>query len=226
MKHLSNDLHQMIEEGYINAIKHPESDLWIYNYTPKTQYEKYWNDLTLACRGRVLDKDLNKVAVPFKKFFNWEEHQTEGMPSIPDEPFEVFEKMDGSLGILYWLNDKPMICTRKSFESSQALLASDWLHTRYKDSIKHLQKGKTYLFEIIYPENKIVVDYGSKTGLFLLGIIDNKSEKDLPLESLGFPVVNRFDGIKDIQQLKALNTPNSEGFVLKFPVSNRIGGML
>jgi len=222
MKHLSTDLPRMIDEGYIKAVKHPESDLWIYNYTPKTQYEKYWNDLTLSCRGRVLDKDFNKIAVPFKKFFNWEEHRADHMPDVPQEPFEVFEKMDGSLGILYWLNDKPMICTRSSFASQQAFLASDWLHTRYKDSIKHLQKGKTYLFEIIYPENKIVVDYGSKTGLFLLGIVDNKSEKDLPLEDIGFPIVNRFDGITDIQQLKSLNLSNSEGFVLKFQNGFRV----
>jgi len=222
MKHLSTDLQRMIDEGYIKAVKHPESDLWIYNYTPKTQYEKYWNDVTLSCRGRVLDQDFNNIAVPFKKFFNWEEHQADHMPNIPQEPFEVFEKMDGSLGILYWLNDKPMICTRSSFASQQALTASDWLHTRYKEAIKHLQKGKTYLFEIIYPANKIVVDYGSKTGLFLLGIIDNKSEADLPLENIGFPVVSRFDGIKDIQQLKELNLTNSEGFVLKFQSGFRV----
>ena len=222
MQHEADALHRIIDQGYVKSVKHPEADLWIYNYTPKTQYERYWNDITLACRGSVLDKDFNKIAVPFKKFFNWEEHQADHMPNLPNEPFEVFEKMDGSLGILYWLQDKPMICTRKSFDSKQALMASEWLHTRYQDAIPHLQKGRTYLFEIIYPENKVVVDYGSKTGLFLLGIIDNASEKDLPLEDIGFPIVNRFDGIQDIQQLKNLNTPNSEGFVLKFQSGFRV----
>ena len=37
--------------------------------------------------------------------------------------------------------------------------------------------GKTYLFEIIYPENRIVVDYGDYKGLVLIDVIDNETGK-------------------------------------------------
>lgn len=36
--------------------------------------------------------------------------------------------------------------------------------------------------EIVYPENRIVVDYGKDRKLWLIGIRDNASGNDLPLE--------------------------------------------
>jgi hypothetical protein len=37
---------KLIDEGYISERKHPVYDYWIYNYTAKTQYERYWNTET------------------------------------------------------------------------------------------------------------------------------------------------------------------------------------
>jgi RNA ligase len=42
--------------------------------------------------------------------------------------------MDGSLGILYWIKDKPFVATRGSFESDQAVKATKILHERYQDA--------------------------------------------------------------------------------------------
>ena len=36
---------QLIKDGYISERKHPECDYFIYNYTQKTQYEQFWNEL-------------------------------------------------------------------------------------------------------------------------------------------------------------------------------------
>jgi RNA ligase len=58
---------QLIEDGYLMCQKHPTEDLWIYNYTAKCQYERIWCDITLSCRGRIIDKDGQVVAVPFRK---------------------------------------------------------------------------------------------------------------------------------------------------------------
>lgn len=210
---------KLIDEGYLMTAKHPNADLWLYNYTAKTQYEKAWNSITLSCRGLILDQNGQVVARPFPKFFNIEEHQTE---DIPNMSFEVFEKMDGSLGILYWLDNKPFICTRGSFVSEQAQKATEWLYYKYADCIPKLQKDVTYLFEIIYPENKIVVDYGDIQDLFLLALIDNKTGKDLPLKNIGFPIVKRYDGVSDLKELKQRNIPNAEGYVLKFQNGFRV----
>lgn len=47
------ELQQLITDRYVNVQRHPTADLFIYNYTPKTQYERFWNETTLACRDIV-----------------------------------------------------------------------------------------------------------------------------------------------------------------------------
>jgi RNA ligase len=209
----------LIEQKYISVQKHPAGELYIYNYTPKAQFEKLWDEITLQCRGLILDAGGAIVARPFPKFFNLEEH---ALHEIPHEPFEVYEKMDGSLGILYWLHYQPYIATRGSFDSEQARKATQLLQHRYTDTLPFLQKDKTYLFEIIYPGNRIVVDYGQREELVLLAIIDTQTGQDLPLADIGFPLVKRYDGIRDIKALKGLVEDNREGFVLKFESGFRV----
>jgi len=111
-------LNEMIESKMVRVQRHPYANLWIYNYTEHAQFSRTWNEVTLMCRGLILDENFNIVARPFPKFFNKEE-LSEG--DIPNLPFDVFEKMDGSLGIMYWVDGVPYIATRGSFESEQAL---------------------------------------------------------------------------------------------------------
>ncbi len=208
-------LNEMIEKGYVSVQKHPEEELYIYNYTRQAQYDWIWNEITLKCRGLILDGKGNIISNPFEKFFNIEELDNKEQ-KIPNEPFEVYEKMDGSLGILYWIGNEPFIATRGSFISEQAIEAEEILLKKYKNTFDKLDKSKTYLFEIIYPQNRIVVDYGDRRDLILLAIRDTKTGKDLPLEDIGFPLVKRYDGLNDFRKLKELEEDNKEGFVIKF----------
>jgi len=212
-------LQQMIDERLVSVQKHPGADLFIYNYTNKAQYDRVWNEITLQSRGLILDAGLKIVARPFKKFFNLEEHPAD---EIPDEPFETFEKIDGSLGILYWLNDKPNIATRGSFTSDQAVRATKTLNEKYAHTFEKLERNATYLFEIIYPENRIVVDYGDTDDLIMLAVIANNTGLDLPLPDIGFPIVKKYDGINDLKQIKTLEEENKEGFVIKFKSGLRV----
>lgn len=212
-------LQLMIQDKYISVQKHPKSDLYIYNYTPLTQYSRYWNEITLNCRGLILDKHYNPISRPFAKFFNLEEHD---LTDIPNEPFEVYTKLDGSLGILYWLEGQPRIATRGSFTSQQALMGTQILYQKYHNIFGALKPTYTYLFEIIYPENRIVVDYGDTKDLMLLAIRETATGQELSLEDIGFPLVERYDGIKDINLLKSLEQPNQEGWVIKFQSGFRI----
>jgi RNA ligase len=141
---------------------------------------------------------------------------------VPHEPFEVYEKMDGSLGIVYWVKDQAYIASRGSFDSEQARRATHLLHTQYAATLPLLQKQNTYLLEIIYPENRIVVDYGPTEQLVLLAVIDTPTGRDLPLENIGFPLVTRYDGLTDLKALKNLALNNREGFVLKFESGFRV----
>lgn len=212
-------LNQLIADDYIKVNKHPSADLYIYNYSPKAQYDRVWNEWTLACRGLIMDADFNIVARPFAKFFNLEELVNE---PIPNESFEVYEKMDGSLGILYWIGSQSYIATRGSFVSEQAMVATEILRTQYADIIPLLDKSKTFLFEIIYPENRIVVHYGDERKLVLLAVIDTASGNEYPLDDIGFEIVKKYDGLNDLQKLKALEENNREGFVVKFTSGYRL----
>lgn len=208
----------LIEEGYLMVNDHPSLPLRIYNYTRKTQFEKYWNEYTLLSRGLVLDFDYNVIAFPFKKFFNYEEHKPE---EIPNMEYDVYDKMDGSLGILFNYGLNWHIVTRGSFVSDQAIKAKEILK---KYDLTNMYDGFTYLFEIIYPENRIVVDYGTDEKLVLLGMINNDDGMEVPYllmnehnekNGMYFPVVKRYDSAS-IQELKARNVLNEEGYVLKF----------
>lgn len=209
----------MIEEEFIKVQKHPEAELYIYNYSPKTQYEREWNECTLACRGLITDGEMRIVARPFQKFFNLEELEN-FQPEISS--FEVYEKLDGSLGILYWREGNPYIATRGSFSSEQALAANEMLYSQYAHAIARLNPDYTYLFEIIYPENRIVVNYDDEKSLTLLAVIETQTGRDLPLEPIGFPLVKKYDGITDVWILKQLEENNREGFVVKFPDGFRL----
>ena len=216
-------LQQALTDGFVKVQKHPHHELFIYNYTPKAQYEKWWNEITLSCRGLILDGAYNIIARPFKKFFNWGEMPDQELPATP---FEVYEKMDGSLGILYWVNDKPFIATRGSFASPQAVMATQLLQQQYAAAIPQLDKTKTYLFEIIYPENRIVLNYGSEKTLYLLAVVDTQTgaepEPPAAYAHLGFPVVKAYDGIQDVAELLKLEEDNREGFVIRFETGLRL----
>ena len=213
-------LDKLVGEGWLISQVHPTLDLTIYNYSQKTQYERMWNEETLSCRGLVLDSLGNVVARPFKKFFNLSEVEGE----IPDLPFEVFEKMDGSLGIFFWYNGNPIFASRGSFTSDQSKVG--WEILKGMD-YKNLKRGVTYLFEIIYPENRIVVDYGDTEKLVLLGAVETSTGEEIPYSGIGenlerFELVRKWSNKKSISELAKENDLIREGYVLRFSNGYRI----
>ena len=203
--------------GHLFTQKHPKLPLSIWNYTPEVQYGQLWDEITLQCRGLVTDDKGNVVARPFKKFFNMEENK-----HTSTSEFEVFEKMDGSLGIMFLYNGELVCATRGSFNSDQSKWMSKFAKENNYQNI--IAEGFTYLFEIIYPENRIVVDYGDQKRLVLLGIINTKTGEEVPYNELfeGFDVVKKYDGIKDYSTLKSLIDNNAEGFVVRFSNGDRM----
>ena len=212
-------LHQMIAQDYIKVNKHPNAELYIYNYTQFAQYDRVWNEVTLACRGLILNDTNEIIARPFPKFFNLGEPEAQ---ELPPTSFQVFDKLDGSLGILYWLDNKPYIASRGSFSSEQSDKANELLHQKYVDGIPNLNPSYTYLFEIIYPENRVVVDYGNEEKLVLIGIIETKTGIELPLVDIGFPLVKEYTNFSKIEELTQQQWDNHEGFVIRFENGYRV----
>ena len=210
-------LNKYHNDGLLYKQTHPTFPLTIWNYTPDVQYGGKWDDITLQCRGLVTDNEGNVVARPFKKFFNIEENK-----HTPTSEFEVFDKMDGSLGIMFKYNGEMVCATRGSFTSDQSKWMTEFaLKYNYQNIIVD---GFTYLFEIIYPENRIVVNYENQERLVLLGIINTESGEELPYNDLfeGFDVVKKYDGIRDYSELKGKVEQNSEGFVVRFSNGERM----
>jgi RNA ligase len=222
-----------IREGFVSVTQHPSQPLIIFNYTPRAAFAGAWGDGTLDyCRGLIVNQHSEEiVARPFKKFHNL---NTQSMPetmaeNLPPYLPEITVKMDGSLGI--WYDDgtpEGAIATRGSFTSPQALWATNWW--KLEANAAHRQNGLygpwkgywTPLFEIIYPENRIVVDYGSYSGLTCIGGVDINTGLDVPRKDiahvLGDLLVNQIHiSHKDmLPTLARFNMPNEEGYVASY----------
>jgi RNA ligase len=222
-------LMEMLDQGYVRHQVHPTLPLAILNYAEKAVYEKVWNEVTLQCRGLIYNRETREVvARPFPKFFNIGEHMQDGvLDFVPTDSFDVFEKVDGSLGILYWTPDGYAIATRGSFTSEQALMGTEILRNKYPNFDPC--PSCTYLFEIIYSSNRIVVDYGDMENLVLLDILETSTGKSTALDGAldcasawPGPVVHRFHFDSLDQVLKAPEVKNAEGFVIRFADGRRV----
>lgn len=212
---LKEVLDSYVEDGWLISQRHPVLPLTIYNYSQATQYEGYWDNVTLSCRGLVMTDDGEIVARPFKKFFNLEEGKHKPTPT-----FSVYEKVDGSLGILFWYQDQWILASRGSFTSDQAIKGWEILQ-RYP--YENLDKACTWMFEILYPENRIVVNYGDREDMILLGGILTNTDIEVKLHGTkledAFNVVKKYDfdiESNSLEELKELGWDNSEGFVIRF----------
>jgi RNA ligase len=213
------ELMNMMNQGYVRTQKHPQLPYVIHNYTAAVQYKNMWNDVTEQCRGLIVDSTTGQIiARPFRKFFNW------GQPGADialDAAVHVTDKADGSLGILYptpgLTRSGYSIATRGSFTSEQAIHATKMFNERYANRwLPH--PDYTFLFEIVYPGNRIVLDYGDRDDLFMLTAVNNISGWSIPRASFWskWPgiSVTEFEYRTLQEALEAPPRTNAEGLVI------------
>lgn len=216
-------LEQYLDNGLLIRRTHPNYPISIWNYSRKTEFEDRWDEITMMCRGLVTDDVSGYIlARPLRKFFNIKQI------SINDYPkeFEVYEKMDGYMIILFFAYDQWMVASRGSFISTQSLAAKNIL---YKNGYKNFDYRFTYLFEYVGPSNRIVINY-ENDELYLLTAINTHEDYELSYDMLYqvyksepfIKVVQRYEGFKDINRLKGLIKENHEGFVLRFIDDERV----
>lgn len=206
-----------LDAGLVRAQTHPALPLTIFNYSEKCAFAGMWSETTLACRGLIVDRSGRVVARPFTKFFN---HGQPGAPVIPlSAAVEVTDKADGSLGIIYPTPDGYAVATRGSFASGQAVRATQILRTRYADWAP--PADHTVLVEIIYPENRIVIDYEGMADLILLGAVHVPSGRTVPPAQVSWPgpVVETFSFTTFGEALAAPARANREGLVVHVPAT-------
>lgn len=203
---------------YINKQVHPTLGFEIYDYSQICQFDRFWNPATLAARGLIVDAaTLEVVSRPLGKFFN--HNEVDAPADLMSGAVVVTDKADGSMGISYPAADGGLnISTRGSFASEQAQHAT----ARYRE----LYHGKwepnpeyTYIWEIIYPTNRIVLNYGDLDDLILIARVHTASGVSEPASAASewlWRTVEAFtfDTFADV--LAAEPRENAEGFVVHF----------
>ena len=209
-------LRSAVDGGLVTDRRH--GDLRILNYTNKATYSEAWDEVTTLCRGLVVDSGGEVVARPFPKFFGVQEPHA---PMIPDDcAMHVTEKLDGSLGIAYRHGGETRITTRGRLDSPQGQQATEIWRERY--AAVRFGPDITPLFEVIYPENRILVDYGTTRDLVLLAVIDMGTGADLPLDAIDWPgpvaADRRFGSIGEVVAHTEGDSDGvlAEGFVVRF----------
>ena len=219
---LYKGLMKHVKAGNINVQR--EDGLEIFSYSKSCVYDGAWDKFTLMARGLILCPKKKKIiALTFPKFFNFGEVSTK----LPDLPFTVNEKVDGSLGLCYFYEDKWHVATKGSFQSEQAVWATNWLN--FNVALGQLDTNLTYLTEIIYHQNKIVVSY-SFEGLVLLGGYDlttglevfNAANNWYATYGCKQPKPYYYDSLDDILKVAETLDVNNEGFVVRFSNGYRI----
>jgi RNA ligase len=208
-------LRTLIDDKLVSCRPHPSLPLNIYNYTAKAQHMPLveWSEPMQDCRGLILAHDGEIIGRPFRKFWNYEQVADQ----IPHgENFIVWEKLDGSLGIVYYYAGERVVATRGSFESDQAKWFAAWLNRTHPH---FYPDGTTYLFEILYPENRIVVDYGARAEAVLLSVMSDDGVDLWPVFDgcTRFRKAQRFDGLAHFAEVNSRpEFAGMEGFVVQW----------
>ena len=184
------------------------------------------NDMVKECRGIILERNTWKVICrPFDKFFNLGE--TEAY-SVDFSKSYIMEKVDASLIKVYFY-DEWRVATNGTIDASDATITSNEKVTfkdlffdiisreRFDKLTSKFNKNFTYLFELVHPLSRVIVNYGDKKELVLLGVRTNSNGKDFDIfhplfqeiikdqifsfSHIRFPKIYKIDNVKDMSEL-------------------------
>ena len=226
--YLIDGIEENVDLGYINK-QEDNLGLTLYNYSSSATYEQHWNLFTLISRGLIVDKSNKKIAaLPMMKFFNYGEVGIMGAGESGD--IVATDKMDGSCISIYYhpyLN-KWKCATRGSFNSDQAQWAENWLYANV-DMTRMDGVIRTYICEVIYSENKIVIDYDFEGLVLLTGYYANGEEMghDTAINlanHMNMRVTKQklFANIDELLEEAKILDHQHEGWVLRFANGHRI----
>lgn len=167
------ELRKRVDKGLVVA--RPNGRLTIFDYTNHCMFERAWDEFTMQARGLILDDQGQIVARPWAKFFNLNERPETRLEALPSETPELSEKMDGSMIVVFHddVEKRWRATTRGCWDNPQTKYANGWL----EKNAQVLEPGKTYIFELVAPWNRLVIPY-AKEEMILLGIIETASGKD------------------------------------------------
>lgn len=208
-------------------------DLVLFNYT---QGLSECCDITNECRSLVLDVSDNAKAVRygFYRFYNYGEPNAATLGS----KLSTTEKIDGSLILVYYYNNRWRIGTRSSFEADKDKPNGDMevtsLREMYKQvrqyidtnglwSFDDLDKNCTYCFEFVSPDFPIIVPYNSVCLYFLMCRNNETLEEVQSDVNFIRPETYDFTDLKAIEEyVSKFNGLEFEGIVVMDENHNRV----
>lgn len=215
--------------GLLRGDRSDDGRLAIYTYTDQCVYESAWDEITRNSRGHIYDMQTGEcVAWPFPKFFNLGENQETQPENLPwDQPYEIYEKMDGWLGVLYRHEGTFKVASRGSFHSSGAVWATEFIQGL---DCSGLPNEATLCFEIIHPEHRIILDYGGQRTLIVLAGFNRHTGAEYPraavekwARAIGLPIVPLLThmSLEDLLRTQK-DRERFEGFVIRFCDGRRV----
>jgi len=168
------------------SVRYP--GLFMFKYARKVFYDALWNvsPYLLQCRGLVLDADWNVVVRPFTKIFNYQENSA-GLNWLDDEKVLVTKKVNGFMASLTNYKGTVLISTTGSLDSDFVDYSAKYLR---QIPVKMLKPHKTYMFEIVHPDDPHIIE--EPEGAHLLAVVDH----DSGLHSYKFDLENTMDDAK------------------------------
>lgn len=177
-------------------------------------------DIVKEARGIILrENDFQVVCFPFYKFFNVDETYAD---NIDWNNICVEEKIDGSL-IKVWFDGGMHISTNGMIDAFKAQINSLCRFNNFgelfvsqlnNEIISNMNTNNTYLFELVSPYTKVVVDY-PEIKIYHIGTRNNLTGKEIN-EDIGVdkPKVYSLKTELEIREA-AQNLPfNEEGYVV------------
>lgn len=220
---------EYVEKGLLRCDISDDQSLVVYTYTDSCTYDRAWDEITINSRGHVFDRKTGEcVARPFSKFFNLST-TPETMAEVLDwaSPFRVYEKYDGWLAVLYRQDGKFKISTRGSFHSLGAIAATKWIQTK---DLSFLPDEVTLCFELISPEQRIILNYGEDIKLVLLAGFNRHTGEEYDHEQLekwaaqaGIEMaqLHPYTSLAEMLEYQA-KVEDREGFVIRFSSGLRV----
>ena len=228
-KEFLEKLSEEVKNGYVTVHRNPDKKIFNYTYSRLTEQENHWNEITLRTRGLILDSNGRIIFNCPSKFFNFQQNNfaNDTYERIKDD-FKIYEKLDGSA--IWVVNDSEygfVVSSKSSFTSEHAVWAKEIIEQKFKEKDSIFKEGICYCFELIHPENRIVVDYGEEKTLKLWGLKTQSGEtielEDNTIDTSYFetPKFLGTNNDKDIID-NYINQKNVEGVVLKGIGDDRI----
>ena len=224
-----------LEELGVYAKKHPDyPELYQFNYDMIESSNHKNHPIVMECRGIILNSNKNweVVAYPFNRFCNAGENFNY---EIDWSTARIQEKFDGSLMIVYFYADKWQVATRNSPNACGNVGNYDFTFAElFWKTFMDLtySSGKlipccTYMFELMSPFNRVVVEQ-KDNSLVLIGVRNNNNFQELNLDKCIFDefLFVRSYSVRNLSNVilaaSKLNPLQQEGFVIVDDKFNRI----